>query len=400
MTTQLSIEDYQKLSKEDQALYLINKIDEGNQLVRPTATGYTNMVKQTILNAVALKKGGAERLIEYFKANFDDEGNYKPKGKPKSSRPPRPITPPRQPSTPQPTTQPSAPQPTTQPSAPQKPDAVVELSTDTIIQLSQAIINAQKGQSYSKYPSKPIEPVAPDQADYDNMLAYESAMEDYYNQYEKYQEQMRTFTTFNPEEFEKEQELAKSQDIQELGNEIGRQLGYQTNTIGEYINPYRNMSREQVIDEYNRIGGLYLESIIPETKEDIAKKVNLYKEIKAQSEALVDYQTNKPYSIEKGYSRLGFDTFIKTISENPMDQKFKFIQKSIPEVHLKFNPDKSRFEVKQGNEIQLEKNYKIAKQFALKGAFYQDELKELRNAKNAIEKRIDRRCFVIKARKL
>jgi hypothetical protein len=198
-----------------------------------------------------------------------------------------------------------------------------------------------------------------------------------------------------------------SEDIQKqtevitnVGNEIGRQIGYQTNTIGEYINPYHNKTREQVIQEYNRLGGLYLESLTPETKEDIVKKVDMLKAIKAQNEALVDYQLNKPYSIERGYNRLGFDTFIKTISENPMNQSFKFIQKSIPEITLKYNPNTSRFEVKQGSDIQLEKNYNKAKEFAIKGGFYQDELKELRNAKSAVEKRVENRCFVIKSRKL
>jgi hypothetical protein len=208
------------------------------------------------------------------------------------------------------------------------------------------------------------------------------------------------------EDIQKQTEVI-SEDIQKqtevitnVGNEIGRQIGYQTNTIGEYINPYHNKTREQVIQEYNRLGGLYLESLTPETKEDIVKKVDMLKAIKAQNEALVDYQLNKPYSIERGYNRLGFDTFIKTISENPMNQSFKFIQKSIPEITLKYDPNKSRFEVKQGSDIQLEKNYNKAKEFAIKGGFYQDELKELRNAKSAVEKRVENRCFVIKSRKL
>lgn len=190
-----------------------------------------------------------------------------------------------------------------------------------------------------------------------------------------------------------------SEDIQELGETITTQF----NKVSDYLQPLRNKTKEEIINEYERIGSLYFSSLKEDTREDLMKRLDILKSMDAQAKALAEYKMSNPPYIEKDFTRAGFDMFYKvgdtTPNNIPLYKKYKFIQK-IPDIVISFDPKTGLYKCNQGNEIYVARNYKIADKWATLGGFYNAELTELRKMKIKMENLNDKFYPIFKARKL
>lgn len=188
-------------------------------------------------------------------------------------------------------------------------------------------------------------------------------------------------------------------DIEGMGQNIAQQL----DNVGDYLQPLRNKTKEEIINEYERIGSLYFSSLHEDTREDLMKRLDMLKSMNAQAKALAEYKRSNPPYIEKDFTRAGFDMFYKvgdtTPNNMPLYKKYKFIQK-IPDITISFDPKTGLYKCNQGSDTYIARNYKTADKWATLGGFYNAELSELRKMKIKMENLNDKFYPIFKARKL
>ena len=170
------------------------------------------------------------------------------------------------------------------------------------------------------------------------------------------------------------------------------------------MQPFRNKTKEEIIQEFSKIGNSYLQNLNDDTKEDLLRRLDFEKALQVQAKALADYKMNNPPYIEKDFNRIGFDTFYKigdtSYNGTPLSKEYKFIQKEIPKISIRFDPKTGFYKCKQDNDVYIAKNYSIADKWALKGGFYEYELTKLREMKIKMENLNDKFYPIFKARKL
>lgn len=188
-------------------------------------------------------------------------------------------------------------------------------------------------------------------------------------------------------------------DIEGMGQNIAEQL----DNVGDYLQPLRDKTKEEIINEYERIGSLYFSSLQEDTREDLMKRLDMLKSMNAQAKALAEYKRSNPPYIEKDFTRAGFDMFYKvgdtTPNNMPLYKKYKFIQK-IPDITISFDPKTGLYKCNQGSDTYIARNYKTADKWATLGGFYNAELSELRKMKIKMENLNDKFYPIFKARKL
>lgn len=290
---------------------------------------------------------------------------------------------------------------------------MIQLPPNFVNELAKAMILAKSIEE--KGIEEPIRPVEPNRSDFNEDEDYENALETYDEEYSNWVAFKKDYMN-NPIQKKdiaklNENVLYQTGTLQELSqqqNEIIErgfnsldqssiltqqneviQRGF--DNVSNYMNPYRNMDKRQMVEEYEKLGFKYLGSMDKETIDDLSKKLNFAKEIELQSKALVEYKLNNPPYIEKGFDRLNFDTFSKVNKENPRDgtplsKTYKFIQKGIPEIKIQFNSQTGVYDAIQGKESFSTRHYKDMDRWALSGGYYSSELKELRKIRIGQEK--------------
>lgn len=175
-----------------------------------------------------------------------------------------------------------------------------------------------------------------------------------------------------------------------------------SDAILNQMNPYRGLSKDQIIERYEELGFRLMESKDKVSIEELERKINIAQAIKDQAKALYEFKSNKPYDIEKGFIRSGFDTFLseKDLSNNdiPQDTTIKFIYKQIPPISIVYR--EGYFVAKQKEEVYKSRKYYDIKKWALSGGFYKNELNELRKIKKGMEDFKESPMFIFKARKI
>ena len=164
------------------------------------------------------------------------------------------------------------------------------------------------------------------------------------------------------------------------------------NKMSDFMNEYRGMTREELINEYEKFGVNYIQnSKEEESTEDLLRKIDFMKSLKKQSEVLADLKYNRKSTVEEGYNRITWDMFEKLSNEKlkngtPFETIIKYIQ-GIPNSKIKFSKDDGKFNVIQEKDSQKFNTYKEAKRFAESGSFYSRDLRILRKINNEFEKK-------------
>lgn len=178
-----------------------------------------------------------------------------------------------------------------------------------------------------------------------------------------------------------------------------------SNALVDYMNPYANMNYQQILQEYTNKGLDSLKVIIQNTPMGLraAKaRLNIADNIPELSDQLLRYNQGKSSFADQGFERKAFDVYVKTDKLNsqgvPLQQTYKYIPKSIPEAHVKF--DGKHYNLTQGGAKMTMKNFKDIERIALKGGDYSEELTVLRDVRRKMEKREEPFNVVFKSRKV
>jgi hypothetical protein len=160
------------------------------------------------------------------------------------------------------------------------------------------------------------------------------------------------------------------------------------NRVSDYMEKYKYLERDQLIQEYEKFGINYTGN--DETNTDLLQKLEFLQALKKQSEVLADIKHNKKQTIDAGFDRITWDIFEKLSTEKlksgvPVRTEIKYIQ-GLPNSHIKYSKEDGKFSVHQGTDAQKFNTYKEAKRFAESGAFFSRDLRALRKIHNEFEK--------------
>lgn len=176
------------------------------------------------------------------------------------------------------------------------------------------------------------------------------------------------------------------------------------NSVANIMNPYRDLTREQLVDEFTRLGYGNWAALGSDTQQELSRKLNMVKAIEEQAEAMIAYKQLNPRYIESGFERRAFDIFVKNtaLSANgkPLGQTFAYVPQQIPRATISFNQKTGMYDLSQNGVVDHVKNYKDAEKWALMGGDYAEELRELRKIRQLTERREIKRPFVFQARKI
>lgn len=265
----------------------------------------------------------------------------------------------------------------------------VELSNESIMKLAEAI----RGNTIS---SK-----IPNPEDYEDEDSYYLALEQAGLITEPIEEVGLKDIKESMEKQTKGMEL-QSQSLDEQLTGLNEAI--QTNSVSYYMQPFRNKSKEEIVNEFKKIGNTYMQNMNDDTKEDLLRRLDFEKAIQAQAKALSDYKLNNPPYIERDFTRAGFDLFYKvgdtSYNGTPLSKEYKFIQKEIPKISIRFDPKTGFYKCKQGEDVYIAKNFSVADKWSLKGGFYEYELSKLREMKIKMESLNYKTAPIFKARKL
>lgn len=196
----------------------------------------------------------------------------------------------------------------------------------------------------------------------------------------------------------------QAQATQELLEQGLQGVSQAVESVADIMNPYRGLTRQEILDEFRRIGFTNLSTLSADTLEVLTRKLNMAKAIDEQAEALEAYKTRTPAYIASDFSRSSFDTFVKTTevsrTNTPLEQTYKFIPREIPEAHIKFIPERGLYELRQAGKVQYVKSFRDAERWALMGGEYATEMKELRRIRAMTERREVEKHIIFKARKV
>lgn len=191
--------------------------------------------------------------------------------------------------------------------------------------------------------------------------------------------------------------LATQQTAQAL-----EQTNQKLTQLSDFMNPYLNLTEAELQQEFRNLGLTAYESLAKTDRLMAVKKLNMLKEMDDYTDQILAYNQGKSISADQGFERKAFDVFVKTNKTNPkgvpLDQNYKYIPKSIPEAHVKF--DGKMFNLKQGDAKISAKKFQDIEKVALKGGDYSDELKAFREIKQAVDKKEMPMNVIFKSRKI
>lgn len=174
------------------------------------------------------------------------------------------------------------------------------------------------------------------------------------------------------------------------------------NSVSEYLNPYVNKSDEELRQEFRRLGLVAYENLVNTDRFYAMKKLNMLKEMDSYTDEILRYNQGQSIYAEQGFERKAFDVFVKTTKTTkqgtPLEQTYKYIPKSIPEAHVKF--DGKLYKLVQGGTKMAMKNFRDIERIALKGGDYSDEMVAFRQIKTAIDRRDMPMHVIFKSRKI
>ena len=174
------------------------------------------------------------------------------------------------------------------------------------------------------------------------------------------------------------------------------------NNLAMYMNPYANLTDAQLLERFRELGLERYEYLIQTDRGRAMRKLDAAQEMNEYTQNILDYNRGKAMFAEEGFQRKAFDVFVKTGKTNPkgvpLEQTYRYLPKSIPEAHVKFNG--KLYELIQGGTRMAMKNFKQIEALALKGGAFADELTGMRDIRQHIDKFDVPKNIIFKSRKV
>ena len=169
----------------------------------------------------------------------------------------------------------------------------------------------------------------------------------------------------------------------------------------DYLNPYRSLTEEQLVDKFKEMGLAHYAHLVGTNRQLAEKKLNVIAEMPEYSQNIMDYNRGKPMFADQGFDRKAFDLFVKTTRTTskgvPLEQTYRYLPKSIPEAHVKF--DGKLYNLVQGGTKFAMKNFRDIERLALKGGDYAEELETFREIRKGINTKQAPMNIIFKAKK-
>jgi hypothetical protein len=174
------------------------------------------------------------------------------------------------------------------------------------------------------------------------------------------------------------------------------------NNLAMYMNPYANLTDAQLLERFRELGLERYEYLIQTDRGRAMRKLDAAQEMNEYTQNILDYNRGKSMFAEEGFQRKAFDVFVKTGKTNPkgvpLEQTYRYLPKSIPEAHVKF--DGKLYNLIQGGTKMAMKNFKQIEALALKGGAFADELAGMRDIRQHIDKFEVPKNIIFKSRKV
>lgn len=174
------------------------------------------------------------------------------------------------------------------------------------------------------------------------------------------------------------------------------------NNLAMYLNPYAHLNDAQLLEKFREVGLERYEYLIQTDRGRAMRKLDAAQEMNEYTQNILDYNRGKAMFSEEGFQRKAFDVFVKTGKTNPkgvpLEQTYRYLPKSIPEAHVKFNG--KLYELIQGGTRMAMKNFKQIEALALKGGAFADELTGMRDIRQHIDKFDVPKNIIFKSRKI
>lgn len=174
------------------------------------------------------------------------------------------------------------------------------------------------------------------------------------------------------------------------------------NNLAMYMNPYAHLTDAQLLERFRELGLERYEYLIQTDRGRAMRKLDAAQEMNEYTQNILDYNRGKSMFAEEGFQRKAFDVFVKTGKTNPkgvpLEQTYRYLPKSIPEAHVKF--DGKLYNLIQGGTKMAMKNFKQIEALALKGGAFADELTGMRDIRQHIDKFDVPKNIIFKSRKI
>lgn len=178
-----------------------------------------------------------------------------------------------------------------------------------------------------------------------------------------------------------------------------------TVSVGDYLNPYRDKTYDEIIKSLKTRGLDALKVLQQNTNygERMGRlRLKMLDEIPELAEHIASFNAGKSMYADQGFERKAFDVFVKTGKTNPkgvpLDQTFRYLPKSIPDAHVKF--DGKLYNLIQGGTKLAMKNYRDIERIALKGGTYSNEMDIVRELRHRMEEQKEPYNIIFKSRKI
>jgi len=153
-----------------------------------------------------------------------------------------------------------------------------------------------------------------------------------------------------------------------------------------YLNPYARLSDDQLRDKFKEMGFAHYQYLVEQDKGNALRKLNIITEMQPYAQNILDYNRGRQMYADDGFQREAFDIFVKTTKRTPrgvpLEQTYRYLPKSIPEAHVKF--DGKLYQLTQGGTKMAMKNYRDIQRLALQGGEYAQELNTFREIRKGI----------------
>ncbi len=174
------------------------------------------------------------------------------------------------------------------------------------------------------------------------------------------------------------------------------------NNLAMYMNPYANLTDAQLLERFRELGLERYAYLIQTDRGRAMRKLDAAQEMNEYTQNILDYNRGKSMFADEGFQRKAFDVFVKTGKTNPkgvpLEQTYRYLPKSIPEAHVKF--DGKLYNLIQGGTKMAMKNFKQIEALALKGGAFADELTGMRDIRQHIDKFDVPKNIIFKSRKI
>lgn len=173
-----------------------------------------------------------------------------------------------------------------------------------------------------------------------------------------------------------------------------------TKKVIQTIDPTSNLTRDQLIQQYNDLGIGYIRNLPQSVTDDNLRRMLLEgNKIKAQATVLALYKDSYPPYIPQDYERMGMNVFIKQFN-NEM-ASVMFANRTIRPIDIKFNKNKAYFELFQDNKhIYNARSMKEAMKIAQNGGSQSNEFEVLNKMSREILNKKDTKKFFALTRRL